>query len=71
MRRAACSLLSGHSASGFRNVPYLTVILNLVRKGFVVFGLDSVGRGEPTLEHSYPGAQCSITGSLLAAWFER
>jgi len=76
--------LSGHSASGFRNVPYMTVILNLVRKGFVVFAVDPVGQGEryqywdperhasrvgePTLEHSYPGAQCFITGSSLARY---
>ena len=76
--------LSGHSATGFRNVPYMTVILNLVRKGFVVFAVDPVGQGEryrswdperqasrvgePTLEHSYPGAQCFITGSSLAKY---
>ena len=76
--------LSGHSASGFRNVPYMTVILNLVRKGFVVFAMDPVGQGErhqywdpqqrasrigePTLEHSYPGAQCFIAGSSLARY---
>lgn len=71
MRRAAFFLLSGHSASGFRNVHYLAVILNLLRKGCVVFALDSVGRAKPTLEHSYPGAQCFIIGSLLAEWFER
>jgi cephalosporin-C deacetylase-like acetyl esterase len=76
--------LSGHSASGFRNAPYMTVILNLVKKGFVVFAVDPVGQGEryqywdperrasrigePTLEHSYPGAQCFITGSSLARY---
>jgi len=62
----------------------MTVILNLVRKGFVVFAVDPVGQGEryqywdperhasrvgePTLEHSYPGAQCFITGSSLARY---
>ena len=45
-RAPAILYLSGHSASGFRNVPYLTVILNLVRKGFVVFAMDPVGQGE-------------------------
>ena len=60
------------------------MILNLVRKGFVVFAMDPVGQGEryqywdsqqqasrvgePTLEHSYPGAQCFITGSSLARY---
>jgi hypothetical protein len=76
--------LSGHSASGFRNAPYMTVILNLVQKGFVVLAVDPIGQGEryqywdperhasrvgePTLEHSYPGAQCFITGSSLAKY---
>jgi cephalosporin-C deacetylase-like acetyl esterase len=76
--------LSGHSASGFRNAPYMTVILNLVKKGFVVFAMDPIGQGEryqywdaaqnasrvgePTLEHSYPGAQCFITGASLARY---
>jgi len=76
--------MCGHSASGFRNVPYMTVILNLVKKGFIVFAVDPIGQGEryqywdperqasrvgePTLEHSYPGAQCFITGSSLARY---
>ena len=74
----------GHSASGFRNVPYMTVILNLVKKGFVVFAMDPIGQGEryqywdpeqkasrvgdPTLEHSYPGAQCFVAGSSVAKY---
>ena len=84
VKTPAILYLCGHSASGFRNAPYLTVILNLVRKGFVVFAMDPVGQGEryqywdpqqqasrvgePTLEHSYPGAQCFITGSSLARY---
>ena len=83
-RAPAILYVCGHSASGFRNVPYMTVILNLVRKGFVVFAMDPVGQGEryqywdpqqkasrvgePTLEHLYPGAQCFITGSSLAKY---
>ncbi|HOQ60523.1 MAG TPA: acetylxylan esterase, partial [Vicinamibacterales bacterium] len=83
-RAPAVLYLCGHSASGFRNAPYLTVILNLVKKGFVVFAMDPVGQGErhqywdeaqkasrvggPTLEHSYPGAQCFLTGSSLARY---
>jgi cephalosporin-C deacetylase-like acetyl esterase len=83
-RAPAILYLCGHSASGFRNAPYLTVILNLVKKGFIVFAMDPVGQGEryqywdperrasrvgePTLEHSYPGAQCFITGSSLARY---
>lgn len=68
----------GHSATGFRHEPYLVQILNLVKKGFVVFAIDPVGQGEriqywdpgtqsswigdAVLEHSYPGAQCFMTG---------
>ena len=43
-RAPAILYLSGHSASGFRNAPYMTVILNLVKKGFVVFAIDPVGQ---------------------------
>jgi len=83
-RAPAVLYVCGHSEAGFRNVPYMTVILNLVRKGFVVFAMDPVGQGEryqywdaeqkasrvggPTLEHSYPGAQCFITGSSVARY---
>jgi dienelactone hydrolase len=59
-------------------------MLNLVKKGFVVFAFDPVGQGErleyldpktgksavggPTREHSYPGAQAFITGSSQARY---
>ncbi|MBN1465137.1 acetylxylan esterase [candidate division KSB1 bacterium] len=73
---------SGHSAEAFRSAIYQTVIINLVKKGFIVFAFDPVGQGErvqyldpvfrqskiggPTKEHSYPGAQCFLIGSSLA-----
>src|SRR5688500_15925540 len=73
---------SGHSAEGYRSKVYQHVILNLVRKGFVVFAFDPVGQGErleyfdtssskssvggPTAEHSYPGSQAFIAGSSQA-----
>lgn len=73
---------SGHGASGYRSRPYMHLILNLVKKGFIVFAFDPVGQGErleyydpetgksmvgsPTKEHSYPGAQAFITGSSQA-----
>lgn len=69
---------SGHSADGYRSDVYQHVILNLVRKGFIVFAFDPVGQGErleyfdaktnksimggPTSEHSYPGAQALLAG---------
>ncbi len=68
---------SGHTANGYRG--YQTQILNLVKKGFIVFAFDPVDQGE-RLEyfdpqtnkpksggsdswHSYSGAQALITGS--------
>ncbi len=72
----------GHSIEGFRLPTYQHVILNLVKKGFIVFTFDPVGQGErlqyfdaelneskvgmPVMEHSYPGAQCFIAGSSQA-----
>ncbi len=75
---------SGHSVDGYRSEPYQVLILNLVRKGFIVFAFDPVGQGErleyyesesgksviggPTSEHSYPGAQALLTGSSQAMY---
>ena len=75
---------SGHSNDGYRSKVYQHVILNLVRKGFIVFAFDPVGQGErleyfdpqkngssvggPTSEHSYPGTQAFITGSSQARY---
>jgi hypothetical protein len=75
---------SGHSAEGYRYKNYQHDILNLVKKGFIVFAFDPVGQGErieyydpatgnstiggPTAEHSYPGAQAFITGSSQAKY---
>jgi len=74
----------GHSALGYRDDVYQQVILNLVKKGFIVFAFDPVGQGErleyydpvskksmvggPTIEHSYPGTQTLITGSSQARY---
>jgi len=68
---------SGHSGNGYR--AYQTQILNLVKKGFIVFAFDPVDQGErleyydPETDkpkaggsdawHSYSGAQALITGS--------
>ena len=72
---------SGHAAEGYRSTTYQHMILNLVKKGFVVFAFDPVGQGErleyfdaekgkssfgATGEHSYPGAQAFISGSSQA-----
>jgi hypothetical protein len=68
---------SGHSDNGYR--AYQTQILNLVKKGFIVFAFDPVDQGErleyydpqtnipkaggSDLWHSYSGAQALIAGS--------
>lgn len=75
---------SGHSANGYRSPAYQRVMLNLVKKGFIVFAFDPVGQGErleyydtasrksrhkwPSNEHSYPGVQVFMTGNTLAMY---
>lgn len=74
--------VSGHTNDGYRSEVYQHKILNLVKKGFIVFAIDPVGQGErleyydpqtgesavggPTSEHSTPGAQALIAGSSQA-----
>lgn len=75
---------SGHTENGFRSPAYQHMIINLVKKGFVVLAFDPVGQGErlqyydqkegksrfgPTTEHSYPGAQCYISGYSPTGYF--
>lgn len=76
---------SGHSFNAYRGAGSQQPILNLVKKGFVVFAFDPMGQGErlqyynpetgksrfrwPSYEHSYPGAQLFITGNTLARDF--
>ncbi len=75
----------GHTGIAFRSASYQRLILNLVRKGFIVFAMDPIGQGErlqyyhpglgkslvggPTAEHSYVGKQCFIAGSSTARHF--
>ena len=77
--------VSGHTDLSFRNDTYQHVILNLVKKGFIVFAIDPIGQGErlqypdkktnkskiggPTTEHSYAGAQTLLTGTSLSDYF--
>ncbi len=75
---------SGHTENGFRSETYQHVIINLVKKGFVVLAFDPVGQGErlqyynekegksrfgSTKEHSYPGAQCYLSGYSPTKYF--
>ena len=74
----------GHSSQSFRRDIYQHTIINLVKKGFIVLTYDQVGQGErlqyydkasgksrfgSTHEHSYPGAQCFISGYSPAKYF--
>lgn len=75
---------SGHAAEGYRSTVYQHVIINLVKKGFIVLAFDPVGQGErlqyfdatnakssvggPVSEHSFGGAQAIITGSSQAKY---
>ncbi|MCF6356439.1 MAG: acetylxylan esterase [Draconibacterium sp.] len=73
----------GHTVDGFRS-GYQQMTINLVKKGFVVLAFDPIGQGErlqyynekegksrfgPTTEHSYPGAQCYISGYSPTKYF--
>lgn len=83
-KRPAIIYCSGHTDNGYRSPVYQQAILNLVKKGFIVFAFDPIGQGErleyfdPETrksiigardeEHSYSGAQPFITGSSLARY---
>lgn len=75
---------SGHTENGFRSETYQHIIINLVKKGFVVLAFDPIGQGErlqyynekegksrfgSTKEHSYPGAQCYLSGYSPTKYF--
>ncbi len=77
---------SGHTADAFRNVDpgasYLRIVLNLVRKGFIVFAFDPLSQGErsqyfdaekgvsrlgkASAQHSYMGMPPQLTNYSLA-----
>jgi len=75
----------GHTDISFRAPSYQRLILNLVKKGFIVLAIDPIGQGErlqyydpaqrrslvggATTEHSYFGRQCFIAGSSAAHYF--
>ncbi|RZS75041.1 alpha/beta hydrolase family protein [Pseudobacter ginsenosidimutans] len=82
-RMPAIIYCSGHSNTGYRS--YQNILVNLVKKGFIVFAFDPAGQGErlqyfnpstgksdfqwPAWEHSYAGAQVFLTGNTLANYF--
>jgi len=84
-KRPAILNVIGHTDIAFRDELYQVLILNLVKKGFIVFAIDPIGQGErlqyfdaekgksiiggPTSEHSYVGNQCFLCGVSLARYF--
>jgi dienelactone hydrolase len=84
-KKPAILFTSGHYDEAFRTDEYQVMILNLVKKGFIVFAIDPVGQGERlqyydpeknasvigagTREHSYMGHQCFISGVSVARYF--
>ncbi len=75
----------GHTGIAFRAPGYQHIIINLVKKGFIVFAYDPLGQGErlqyfdpqkdkslvggPTSEHSHFGWQCFLNGISSARYF--
>ena len=84
-KKPAILFVSGHTQEAFRYKDYQIMILNLVKKGFIVFAIDPVSQGEriqhydaeknasvigpTTKEHSYLGDQCFISGVSLGRYF--
>ena len=77
--------LIGHEQESFRAELDQLIILNLVKKGIVVFTIDPLGQGEhvqyfdrqiklssigySVIEHCYFGNQCFLTGGSSARYF--
>jgi len=75
----------GHSQAAFRAELYQTIIINLTKKGMIVFAIDPPGQGErvqyydpetnlssigySVIEHCYAGNQCFLSGSSIAKHF--
>jgi dienelactone hydrolase len=84
-KKPAILFVSGHTQNAFRYGSYQVMILNLVKKGFIVFAIDPVSQGErvqlynpeknqsyigpTTREHSYLGNQTFISGVSLIRYF--
>jgi dienelactone hydrolase len=84
-KRPAILFVSGHDQESFRYKEYQIMILNLVKKGFIVFAIDPISQGEriqhynyekntsfigpTTMEHEYLGDQCFISGVSIARYF--
>ena len=60
-KRPAILFVSGHTKDGFRADAYQTMILNLVKKGFIVFAIDPISQGE-RIQLYDPKTNASIAG---------
>ena len=87
IKRKAPAVLNliGHEQESFRAELDQVIILNLVKKGFIVFTIDPLGQGEhvqyfdpeiklssigySVIEHCYFGNQCFLSGSSSARYF--
>jgi pimeloyl-ACP methyl ester carboxylesterase len=59
---------SGHSEAGYRSRGYQHIIVNLVKKGFIVFAFDPLGQGE-RLEYFHPETgQAYFPGFAAKPW---
>ena len=84
-KKPAILFLSGHTQNSFRYESYQVMILNLVKKGFIVFAIDPISQGErvqlydpdknasmigpTTQEHNYLGNQTFLSGVSIARYF--
>jgi cephalosporin-C deacetylase-like acetyl esterase len=84
-KKPAILFTSGHAQNSFRHESYQFMILNLVKKGFIVFAIDPISQGErvqlfdpeknasaigpTTLEHNYLGNKTLLSGVSLARYF--
>ncbi len=84
-KKPAILFTSGHTQNSFRYDSYQVMILNLVKKGFIVFAIDPISQGErvqlfdpeknasvigpTTREHNYLGNKTLLSGVSLARYF--
>lgn len=61
-RKPAILFTSGHTMDAFRNKSYQTMILNLVKKGFIVLAIDPISQGE-RIQLYDPDKKVSLLGA--------
>ncbi|BBD46291.1 Putative Hypothetical protein [Petrimonas sp. IBARAKI] len=61
-KKPAILFTSGHTMDAFRNKSYQTMILNLVKKGFIVLAIDPISQGE-RIQLYDPDKKISLLGA--------